>query len=657
MINIRRIYVYLVSAITLQAVTWATIALLRNLTVSQLTNPTSAIAAQIAMILVGLPLFLVHWLWAQRSAHSDPAERASLPRRFYLDGMLLAFIIPAFNSARLVVEAIVEKLLRPAATGPVWSTDILFSLIALLVTAVLAAYHVHIRGQDDEAITQDETNAFLDQLLIYLLVTGSLALTAFGVVALIRLLLGTASSAEIGIGSVRGQAESIALVLAGLPLWISSWRLAQRSFAAGAAQGQVILVRKLALYLIVFAAAFTAVSTTTILLANLLMRLLDVPSSGGGLNSAIATIIVSSTIWAYHARVLQRDAAAAKTAGQAAAVRRIYLYLVSGVGLTAVLIGTGGILSVLIRALDSAHLGTDLREQLAQFTAALIAGMPVWLLSWRRIQALVSAGSAAENEERSALVRRFYLYLFLFFAVLTLLGGAVYLVSQIVELLLGSRTTTRLLADMGQAIAYTLIAAAVLIYHRGLLRQDQEAINAQAIRERQALRIAVIDAGNGRLGSYLVEHLGRELPGAHIQPLPLTEAAREAMLPAAQESPATETLAAASVIVAPWQLAGKVRDGLIDPGILDAFNQSAAYKLVLPVPQKGMTWIGVEPWQEKEIARDVSDVISSIARGDQPSAARKLSAAAIAAIVLAALCSLTVFVPLVIQLIDIMLRD
>ena len=54
MSSIRRGYIYLVSAISLQAVAWAIIALLRNLFVFGI-DPV-AVAFQIAVIVIGLPV-------------------------------------------------------------------------------------------------------------------------------------------------------------------------------------------------------------------------------------------------------------------------------------------------------------------------------------------------------------------------------------------------------------------------------------------------------------------------------------------------------------------------------------------------------------------------------------------------------------------------
>jgi hypothetical protein len=439
-------------------------------------------------------------------------------------------------------------------------------------------------------------------------------------------------------------------------LWLASWRQAQCRFNSADPREQLSFVRKAALYLIIFVSSLFAVVTLAILLANFLMALLNVPSTSSGLMDALSVIVVSVVIWAYHARVLQQDASVAETAGLAESIRRITLYLVSGVGLTALLIGIGGILSVIIRASDGSGLGLDLREQLAWFSATLIAGLPVWLISWRRIQGLTSQGGTAGIEERSSFTRRFYLTLFAFVAVLTLLGGAVYVVAQIVELILGSRATSGLLTDVGQALAYTLIAIAVLIYHGLLLRGDQRFLDQQELEGQRQLRVAVVDSGNGRLGRLLIEHLQKELPGIQIGPVPLTRQAQAAMVDEESPGTAADILREANVIITPWQMtADSSGELIIDDETSDAYYQSTAHRLLLPMPQRGVTWIGVEPWQEKAIAQEAEDVLRRMAKGESASAIRRLSTPAILFIVLASLLAFLILVPLVIQLLSLLI--
>ena len=97
MSSVRRWYIYLINAISLQAVVWAMISLLRNLVVLG-RNPTAA-AFQIAVIIIGLPVFLVHWLWAQRLVREAKEERVATLRQVYLYGMMAGFLAPGAANA------------------------------------------------------------------------------------------------------------------------------------------------------------------------------------------------------------------------------------------------------------------------------------------------------------------------------------------------------------------------------------------------------------------------------------------------------------------------------------------------------------------------------------------------------------------------------
>ena len=210
--------------------------------------------------------------------------------------------------------------------------------------------------------------------------------------------------------------------------------------------------------------------------------------------------------------------------------------------------------------------------------------------------------------------------------------------------------------DIGQALAYTLIAGAVLVYHGLLLRSDQHLLEEQKLEGQRRLYVAIVDSGNGRLGRLLSDHLQAQLPGLNIGRVPLTKTAREAMIVESQQQTSAEILKSADIIVSPWQLANEpAEEFIIDDEISDAYYQSQAHKLMLPRPQRGVTWIGVEPWQEKAIANEVEDVINQIAKGESPAAARRMSTAVIVLLVLASLFGLLILLPLVIQLLSLLI--
>ena len=149
--NVRRWYVYLVCAVTIQVVTWAAINLLRNLSIGS-TVPT-VIALQISAIIVALPLYLAHWIWAQRRAAFDEEERAALPRLLYLYIMMTAFLAPLINNAYFLARALLHLLLGVAPSGframspgrSVW-----FNLLPLVVLGALWFYHRRVRDEDEK---------------------------------------------------------------------------------------------------------------------------------------------------------------------------------------------------------------------------------------------------------------------------------------------------------------------------------------------------------------------------------------------------------------------------------------------------------------------------------------------------------------------------
>ena len=72
--SIRRAYVLITCALSLQAATWATIFLLHNLLEAGQGLAADDLAFQIAVLVVLLPIFLAHWRWAERLAASQPAD-------------------------------------------------------------------------------------------------------------------------------------------------------------------------------------------------------------------------------------------------------------------------------------------------------------------------------------------------------------------------------------------------------------------------------------------------------------------------------------------------------------------------------------------------------------------------------------------------------
>lgn len=653
--KVRFWYVYLVSAITLQALTWAAINLLRNLIIPGVDAPVASIAFQISVVVIALPLFLVHWLWAQRSAARDPDERASLARLLYLYIMMTAFLAPLINNAFGLVRALLHLFLDVSPSGYAWqmvlnpSQSVWYNLAPVIALGLLWFYHWQVRKGDEQVVPKTEAAAVTRQLYLYVFAAIGLGMSTVAVVNLLEWLLGqiflidrpAANAGRLFL------ADEIARLVVGLPVWLIFWLTAQRLFHGPDEQERESVVRKAYLYLLVFISVMGVVITATVVLGDILSRLLGLPSSGGDLRLPVALAVAFGSIWIYHAYILRGDAAEARGLEQQALVRRIYLYLTAGIGLAAVLTGLVGDVSILIHAMAGrGGIPRDLREPLAYFTAVLLTGLPLWLINWWRIQQAVNQEGSAGQVERRSLIRRVYLYLYFFVATMAVLGSAIYILSQVIEVILGARSSRFLLRDVSQALSYIIIAALVWLYHGSILRRESRQVQEEATAQLRPLRVAVVDASDGLLGQALVEQLRQQVPSAQIQPLGLTPAAEAAMNGAPREKSTDTILAEAEVIVGPWHMAvAGAAGGQISESVAHNITNSSARKVLIPVRDEGWEWTGVERWKSDNVVKEATTAVRQMAIGQEVKTGRRNIVLTIV-IVLVALCILASVVPI-----------
>jgi hypothetical protein len=85
--TIRRLYFYAVAIISMEVVVWGVINLLRSIfSANKITNDASTLAQALALIFVGVPIFLIHWLWAQRVSAKDDEEKTASIRAIFFYG-------------------------------------------------------------------------------------------------------------------------------------------------------------------------------------------------------------------------------------------------------------------------------------------------------------------------------------------------------------------------------------------------------------------------------------------------------------------------------------------------------------------------------------------------------------------------------------------
>src|SRR2546429_1940624 len=111
---LRRLYLYLVSAAALVVLATGLVLLGGTILLFPLSDPSAEtsrgqLAIFTAMTVVALPVWGIHFWFAQRFASRDPFERASALRRLYLYWACLVASI----AAMIAVTALVVQLLQP----------------------------------------------------------------------------------------------------------------------------------------------------------------------------------------------------------------------------------------------------------------------------------------------------------------------------------------------------------------------------------------------------------------------------------------------------------------------------------------------------------------------------------------------------------------
>jgi hypothetical protein len=650
----RRFYIYAVSAISLNAVAWAAISLLRNLIISKFQPSITGMAFQLAVLLIGMPVFLVHWMWGQRLSKQDEEERGAVLRRIYLYGMQSAFLVPIIHStfAVLTTLAFIPTGMTPRAIYPRLSSGetILYYLLAIIVLGVLWYYHHRVNIEDTQHVPEAGAPAVVRRLYVLSFSGAGLTMTTIAVISLVRwLMFQVGGTRDEGFFIGAGPKYEVVRLVIGLVLWLCFWTWTERLFNGPDEEERESVLRKFYLYLTIFLSALITVTSITYILEGFLRRLLDVPPSGfseSDIRIPLSIIIGVGIVWAYHAYVLWDDTKSAVDIPRQHGIKRLYLYLIAGIGLAAFLVGISGDLSVLIRSLEGGSFDVGLKRQLTWFAAVTIAGLPVWFLPWEQAQNLALLSGPEGSRERRSVVRKIYLYFFIFIATMTVLSSVIFIVFRILSMLLGEPGLT--LSELVQPIAYSIIAVGVWLYHGYLLRGDHKLSQTDQQAQYKDIQIVVVDLGEREQIQLITDRLKKEILGASISTISLTEGEKEVEA-GSKTQDLVEKLHGATIILGPWMMAVSGWGGnLVSHDIAKAILKSPARKILIPSQADGWEWTGVELIKKDMVARQVVSTLGQVLKGEEIKVVKPLSLAAIIGIIITAIVLLTLLsIPLI----------
>ena len=171
------------------------------------------------------------------------------------------------------------------------------------------------------------------------------------------------------------------------------------------------------------------------------------------------------------------------------------------------------------------------------FTTLVVVGLPIWFLSWGRLQ-----HDAAEPAARQSPVRRIYLFLVLGTAMLTLLGSGAFTLYQLIRLALGERWTGGQTRELINAASSAAAAGLFLAYHLRVVRRDAAGAAAAApatIPAGPALALLLIHAATPELLEDFRRRVARASDGVDVELLDIDRDDADDLLSRARTSAPT----------------------------------------------------------------------------------------------------------------------
>ena len=614
MSNARRWYIYLVSAISFQAITWAIIALLRNLLIFGIDE--EAAAFQVAVLIIGLPVFLIHWLWSQKLANQEKAERGAILRRIFLYAMLASLLAPFLANLYDLIRRLFKDAneLQSGSYSRLSLGDaVIYHLIALLVLGLLWFYLHRVKSEDVRIIPEIGGSATVRRFYVLAFSAIGLTMVTIAIIQLSRWVM--FQFGEINISSTNiGLTNELTRIIVGLPLWLFFWRWAQNLFDGDREEERTSALRKFYLYGAVFIGTMNVVVMSAAILSDIIAKLIGAPTSDGEIRISLSIIIGSAILWVYHTFVLRDDAKVDETTRQAG-VRRLYVYLIAAIGFLAVIVGVAGILTVMIQGVEYSF-GGSLLNLLAYSIAGILVGLPLWIIPWRREEIQSTEASVQGDDARQSVVRKIYIYFFLFIATTTALSSSIYIVYRLVDTLFGNDAPT--FTQLAEVIALIAISAGIWLYHGSILRRENKL--EKSARDKKLRATSVIMVGEQeKFEEKLLLKINEEIPELDIHLL---------WLPV-EENTDLDILDKAELIIGASSIAfsgGTVWEKII---------ATSAQKMFTPVWREGWDWAGVPTWDDDELIEQTLFALEQFLEGNETRFFRSMGIGKIIMIVIA----------------------
>lgn len=504
--TIRRLYFYAVASISIEVVMWGIISLLRSIfNANKIVDSASTLAQALSLILVGVPIFLVHWLWAQRVSTRDDEEKTASVRAVFFYGILLATLIPVVQNLLALIDRtfLVTANLFSSRAIIGGSQTWIDNLIAIVINLLLAAYFWNILKDEWRTLPETENFAEIRRLYRFIWMLYGLLMVVFGAQQALDYAFTLSAKNVLGVIGRETAVNAMALLVIGAPVWFFSWRILQEVVPDPAERESYL--RLGVLYLLSLGGVIVVLTAGGSLIYMILMHVFgdgkDFTQFMQNIGGPISIGVPFGVIWAYYGKWLNQQFAYDEDAPRRAGKRRLYFYILSFLGLAATFFAVVSLFSVVIDLLTSKTYisGGGFNTPLSSALAALVVGLPLWLMTWRPAQADALEDGPVGDHARRSIIRKTYLYLVLFAAVIGGMTSAGGLIFTIINAALGGDTgnfTNSTLNTLQTLVLFIVL----LLYHLSALQKDGTARADVLEAKHGGFKLVVLDNSDGKFG-------------------------------------------------------------------------------------------------------------------------------------------------------------
>ncbi|MGD8752459.1 MAG: DUF5671 domain-containing protein, partial [Anaerolineales bacterium] len=571
--TVRRLYLYAVAMISLEVVLWGLVEFARSLLSDQLGGDNlQQLSEVLSLSLVGVPVFSLHWWLAQRGARQDEQERSAGLRAMFLYGMLAVTLIPvSLNALALVNRAFLQAFGLPPQLALVggdqsWRDN----LFAVAVNVSVAAYFFSVLRDDWEEGVQGEAFSHVRHLYRYFWVLYGLGMSVLGIQLICRHLL-----LLVAYGSIESLVEGLALSVIGLPVGGFAWWWVERWLDQPLERQSVLRYGVLFGVLMVSVAGLLVPAGVIVAsaLRFLLDGSLDLSPFLVEVSEPLSVAIPFGIVFVYF-RGRLRDDDLPSSNRRHIQFRRLYGYVGAGFGLGAFFIGGESLTSVLreLALSDPSVLGQASQEQFATAIATLLVGIPLWVFTWRALNRAAAGADEAGNAARRSTIRKGYLYLVLFIALIGLVFTAGDLIYDLLQSFLGESTEDSSQAAL-EALKNLLLFGLLLGYHWMTLGVDRRRTERWLAEHHSEFPVLVLAKGVSEFTQSLVAALQQEAPSMPVAVHLVDQGAPDEVL-----SEAEAVILPAEVWTQPPEA---IRLWLLG---------YAGHRVVVPLPVEGWSW-------------------------------------------------------------------